>query len=217
MGEHRWKGRARNEFDDWAAEYDDSILQKYLFEPAHNALLEQVDANGIRDILDIGCGTGVFARRIVAAFEDATVEGLDLSQEMIRVAREKTTDCGRMKFTVGDSEHLPFDDGAFDCVTCSNSFHHYPHPKRVLAQFRRVLKPGGRALVVDGDRDDAYGLVVFQGIVRLYEGRSVHHHRRAEFQTLFSDAGFESVSFTKVPVRWPLPLPLVVAQGRAAK
>ena len=217
MGKHHWKDRAREEFDDWAEEYDSSVLQKYLFEPAHNALLEQVEARGVSTILDIGCGTGVFARRVAGVLEHCRISGLDLSSEMIRVAQEKATHPERMQFTEGDSEKLSFDDSSFDCVSCSNSFHHYPHPDRVLAEFHRVLVPGGHVMIVDGDRDEAYGFVVFQGIVRLYEGRSVHHHKRTEFQGLLGDAGFESVDFTKVPVRWPLPLPLVLVEGRAVK
>ncbi len=217
MGKHQWKDRAREQFDDWAQEYDSSVLQKYLFEPAHDALLERVETKGGRRILDIGCGTGVFARRLASAFERCRISGLDISAEMIRVAREKATHPDRMLFMEGDSEKLPFDDNSFDCVSCANSFHHYPHPEKVLAEFHRVLVPDGVVILVDGDRDSAYGLVVFQGIVRLYEGRSVHHHRRTEFQGLLSGAGFQSVDFTKVAVRWPLPLPLVLVEGRAGK
>ncbi len=59
----------------------------------------------------------------------------------------------------GDSERLPFASGSFDIVTCANSFHHYPRQDRAVAEMRRVLRPGGRLMIIDGYRDGAMGLV----------------------------------------------------------
>ncbi len=217
MAEKEWKDQARKEFDDWADEYDDSVLQKYLFEPAHNELIRVIPQLGSRRVLDIGCGTGVLAMNLAATGDDMHIEGLDLSESMIRVAREKATHPERMNFSVGDSEELPFDDASFDCITCSNSFHHYPRPEKVLAGFRRVLAPGGSVLVVDGDRDQVWGFFIFEVVVRIYEGMKVHHHKRSEFTPLLTDAGFGEISFTKIPVRWPLPMPLMLVRGQVAK
>jgi len=217
MTEHHWKDQARREFDQWSAEYDKSVLQKYLFAPAHNALLDDLAADPAQRVLDIGCGTGVFARRVAGALPECTVTGLDISEGMIRVANEKMADGERMTFTVGDSEKLPFDDASFDVVTCSNSFHHYPKPDVVLGEFLRVLAPGGRAMIVDGLVDHWWGNFLFQFIIRLYEGGKVHHHSRKEFESLLGEAGFGSVTFTSVPVRWPLPMPVVLVKGLADK
>ena len=57
----------------------------------------------------------------------------------------------------GDSERLPFATGTFDVVTCANSFHHYPHQDRAVAEMHRVLQPGGRLMLIDGYRDAPWG------------------------------------------------------------
>ena len=57
----------------------------------------------------------------------------------------------------GDSERLPFATGSFDFVTCTNSFHHYPRQNRAVVEMHRVLRPGGRLLIIDGYRD-AHGV-----------------------------------------------------------
>ena len=215
MTEHHWKNQARQEFDQWSAEYDKSVLQKYLFAPAHDALLADLATSPARRVLDIGCGTGVFARRVAEALPKCNVAGLDISEGMIQVANEKVTDDERMSFTVGDSEKLPFEDGSFDVITCSNSVHHYPKPDVVLGEFRRVLAPGGRAMIVDGMVNHWWGNFLFQFIIRIYEGGKVHHHNRKEFEGLLSAAGLGSVTLTPIPVRWPLPMPLVLVKGRA--
>ena len=217
MARNEWKDRARKEFDDWAGEYDKSVLQKYLFAPAHNALLDEVASDGKKRLLDIGCGTGVFAKRATELIDGIHVQGLDISEEMIRVAEEKATDDGRLLFTVGDSEHLPFDDNTFDAVTCSNSFHHYPRPTVVLKEFHRVLAPDGHVMIVDGRVNDPWGWCVFQVGVRFYEGWQVWHPSQKYFSRLLCDADFDPVIFRNVPVRWPFPLPLVLVKGRAQK
>ena len=217
MTEHHWKDQARREFDQWSAEYDKSVLQKYLFAPAHNALLEELAAAPGRRVLDIGCGTGVFARRVAEALPEWTVAGLDISEGMIEVANEKVTGDGCISFAVGDSEKLSFEDASFDVVTCSNSFHHYPKPDIVLGEFRRVLAPGGCVMIVDGMVDHWWGNFLFQSIIRIYEGGKVHHHTRKEFEGLLHSAGFGSATFTPIPVRWPLPMPLVLVKGLADK
>lgn len=73
--------------------------------------------------------------------------GLDLSEEMLSVARAKLQ--GRAALTVGDSERLPYPDSVFDVVYCNDSFHHYPAPEKVLGEVFRVLRPGGTFLLGD--------------------------------------------------------------------
>ena len=74
----------------------------------------------------------------------------------------------------GDSERLPFAEGSFDFVTCANSFHHYPHQDRAVAEMHRVLKPGGRLMIVDGYRDAPWGWFIYDVCVAGIEN-AVHH------------------------------------------
>ncbi len=146
------KRQATEEFIRWSESYDRSILQWLLFGPSHRAIIKRIgdrpsDRTGdcsLR-ILDVGCGTGVFAARIREAFPKATIWGLDLVSSMLtQGAARWRHHAGHVLPVQGDSEQLPFAAGTFDVVTCANSFHHYPHQDRAVAEMHRVLKPGGR-------------------------------------------------------------------------
>ena len=92
-----------------------------------------------------------------------------------------------------DSERLPFAWGTFDVVACANSFHHYPHQDRAVDEMRRVLKPGGRLLLVDGYRDRPWGWFIYDMCVAGVEG-AVHHASALRFRHLFAEAGFGQVT-----------------------
>ena len=109
---------ARREFDRWSRRYDRTWLQRYFFKPSHRMLLESL-GKGDRDILDVGCGTGRFAARVLRHFPLARVWGLDLSDGMLGVAQERCrASDGRFHVVQADSQRLPFADDTFDAVTC---------------------------------------------------------------------------------------------------
>ncbi len=104
-------------------------------------------------MLDVGCGTGTLAIAARARLGPAgEVVGLDASPEMIASARGKARRAGvPVDFETGPAQALPFPDDRFDLATCTLMLHHLPRPGRevCLREIRRVLKPGGRALIVD--------------------------------------------------------------------
>lgn len=116
-------------------------------------------------VLDAGCGTGALA--FVAKERvgiTGSVHGIDPSRQMIAYARSKAP--GRklsVDFQIGLVEHLAFPDQSFDVVLCTWMIHHLPtnDQRRGLAEMARVLKPGGRLLLVDSHLDD---LLLPQGV-----------------------------------------------------
>ena len=106
------KAQATREFSRWSVGYDRSILQWLLFGPAHRAIISRLQArSGDRPttILDVGCGTGVFAARIAAALPRATIWGVDLVDGMLTGGRERWQALRDQAVPVqGDSERLPF-------------------------------------------------------------------------------------------------------------
>jgi len=166
-----------------------------------------------RQLLDVGCGTGSFALRALAAFPQLQVTGLDLSAGMLQQAGPRCYAAGkRLRLVQGDSERLPFADNSFDVITCCHSFHHYPHQQRVVAEMHRVLRPGGCLIIVDGDRDRPWGRLIFDGLVVWVEG-AVRHLSGAAFRDVYHACGFADVQ----QERRGGPLPFLLTAGRAVK
>lgn len=207
-----WKTNAKNQFDSWSRGYDRSILQKIFFRPSHDKLLAVAKLKPGCRVLDIGCGTGLFARRLVTERSDIEVVGLDLSEGMLSKARTNCSGFDRIRLVQGDSEQLPFDDSSFDVVTCVHSFHHYPHQDQVVREMYRVLRPDGQLLIVDGNRDQWWGWLVFDLVVTTIEGM-VHHCSRKQFSALYEAAGLE----VGEPVRGGWLAPFLVMEGIARK
>jgi ubiquinone/menaquinone biosynthesis C-methylase UbiE len=200
------KAQAGRQFERWSGNYDRSILQWLLFGPSHRALLERMRSPlGDRPatVLDVGCGTGVFAALVCSVFPRATIWGVDLVAAMLSRGRERQPSAAE-HFTLvqGDSERLPFPTGAFDVVTCSNSFHHYPDQARAISEMHRVLKPGGRLLLIDGFRDGWWGWFIYDVCVTGIEGGVLHASAR-RVRDLFDRAGF--VETTQRVHRGPAP------------
>ena len=148
-------------------------------------------------LLDVGCGTGSLIIQTLQLGSDLKhAAGLDMSDNMIEYAREKTRDLKlekRISFQVGDAEHLPFADNAFDVVTCCNSFHHYPHQDRAVREMHRVLDHNGRLILIDGYRDDPIGFFIFDVCVERVE-KLVHHCSAKRFEMLLRQAGMLDIT-----------------------
>ena len=113
-------------------------------------------------ILDLGCGTGDLLINIARRSpKDTEIIGLDYSQPMLEKAKQKAEKAGvseRTSFINGDAAHLPFPDGHFDCVGISFAFRNltYKNPLGTphFAEVKRVLKPGGRYVIVESSQPE---------------------------------------------------------------
>jgi ubiquinone/menaquinone biosynthesis C-methylase UbiE len=189
--------QAKDEFVKWSRSYDRSILQLLLFGPSHRAIIRRLKAeHGDRPfrVLDVGCGTGVFAERMRSALPNAEVWGVDLVSAMLDKGRDRwRTHAGRIVPIQGNSERLPFADAAFDVVTCANSFHHYPRQDLAVAEMCRVLVPGGKLMLIDGNRDNPWGWFIYDVCVAGVEGHVLHCSAR-RFRDLFAAGGFAALT-----------------------
>jgi ubiquinone/menaquinone biosynthesis C-methylase UbiE len=201
MGLHTRKAQALDYFEEWSGKYDRSLLNILIFKRSHRMILKKVlrksrDTNGALRILDIGCGTGTFLAGCMATGLDIEGMGLDLSFSMVHKAQAKADSMKEGKpslsFTVGDAEQLPFEDGYFDMVSCSNSFHHYADQPRAVREMRRVLKDDGELMIIDGHRDDPLGYLIYEVLTVAIE-KDIDYCSRQRFMELLKEAGFKKV------------------------
>lgn len=126
--------------------------------------LEGRDQRQVR-LLDIGCGTGRLAGFVSHAWPGMRTAGLDLSAAYLDYARRHIGASKRLKWIEGAAERLPFPDGSLDIVTSVFLFHELPKKVRdeAVAEMARVLKPGGRAIIIDSithaDRPEWKGML----------------------------------------------------------
>ncbi len=125
----------------WSKTYDAPLRLFSIEEPAMQALFETLEPG---TVLDAACGTGRHSVELVR--RGHRVVGVDSSEAMLEKARAKLPDAD---FRVGDLEALPADSQSFDAVVCALALVHLPDLHTVLAEFERVLHPGGRVIISD--------------------------------------------------------------------
>ena len=188
-----YEALSRKHFDKQAADYD----QKDTYYYSRNGkiscgdIAEQLKEVFYENLLDVGCGTG-FLLELLTAQKTARYCGLDLSQEMIRVAEKKQIPGA--SYYVGSSEDLPFEDESFDVVTCSQSFHHYPHPEKAMAEAWRVLKPGGLYILSDTGIGGIGAWIDNHILFKLATSGDCHTTDRKGIEKMMEQAGFAVIN-----------------------
>jgi ubiquinone/menaquinone biosynthesis C-methylase UbiE len=156
------------------------------------ALLRPLLGGDPGDVLDLACGTANLLPMV------ARYVGVDASAEMLRAARRKFAGAA---LAAADAAALPFADARFDTVVSASAFHIFPEPRRALAEVRRVLRPGGRLLLLDWSR----GRVTMRAL-DLYLRLSGDAYRRMytldEAGALLRDAAFRVVTAERRAIDW---------------
>ncbi|MFT3685593.1 MAG: bifunctional demethylmenaquinone methyltransferase/2-methoxy-6-polyprenyl-1,4-benzoquinol methylase UbiE [Phycisphaerales bacterium] len=122
--------------------------------------VRQANLKGGESVLDCACGTGDLSRLFAGQLErlgGGKVTGLDYTQEMLDVAKQKRTESAgpiarEIEYVRGDAQALPFADASFDAVSIAFGIRNVQDPAKAAREFFRVLKPGGRLLVLEFDR-----------------------------------------------------------------
>jgi ubiquinone/menaquinone biosynthesis C-methylase UbiE len=135
---------------------------------------------GDERLLDVGCGDGGVARLLRNRV--AEVVAVDIEES------PSWSDGPGLAFSVADGERLPFEDASFDLVHSKDSLHHMDRPELALLEYRRVLRPGGAALIVEANR---FNPSLFLQMTLL---RGHQHFRRSRFERLV-DAVFPESRF----------------------
>ena len=199
-----------------APEAYERYLVPPLFAPWAERLVDRIDPGGADRVLDVGCGTGIVARRVASRLEaEGSVIGLDANEGMLAVAEAAPAGSRpAIDWRQGDATDLPFPDGAFDSVCCQQVLQFVSDPVAALREVRRVLAPGGRvAASVWRPLDDNPGYAVLAAALERHVGDDAGAMMRSPFpewrvddlRTLARDAGFAdpSVAIEIGSVRYP--------------
>jgi ubiquinone/menaquinone biosynthesis C-methylase UbiE len=166
-------------FGESVAEIYERCMAPMLFEAYAADLASRVGAGG-RDVLEIGAGTGVLTRALIAALPpDTAITAIDLNQAMLDRAAAADT-ARRVEWRRADAAELPFPDRSFDSVVCQFTAMFFPDKRRVYGEVRRVLRPGGRFLFNVWDRlaDNEFAEVVDTALASLFPKDPPHFMAR---------------------------------------
>ena len=195
-------GPSRRFFDVWSRVYDAPLVQRVVYKPVQDAIMKALGRP--HRVLDVGCGTGLLTARLATERPGTAVTGLDFSFGMLEQASAART--APATWVQGDAMRLPFTDGTFGAITCTESFHWYPDQPAALAEFHRVLEPGGRVFVALVNPRTGVASRVGDAASQM-AGQPAHWPSRREMRELVEAAGFTVERQTAV-FRPPAPIVL---------
>ncbi|HET9808983.1 MAG TPA: class I SAM-dependent methyltransferase [Candidatus Limnocylindria bacterium] len=143
--------------------------------------------------LDLGCGVGHTLRRVAPLVSFAV--GADATLEMIQAGRASVVSAPNAAFIQSDAGALPFADATFDVVTCRLAAHHFHDAASAFREVARVLRAGGRFVLVDNYAPDDPALDTFiNELETLRDASHVRNHTVAGWRALLDAAGFRTGS-----------------------
>jgi ubiquinone/menaquinone biosynthesis C-methylase UbiE len=188
-------------WDRWADEdtLDNNGRNSRFLKAAQSKVLSLLNVQPNVHFLDIGCGTGWAVGQAAKLVNGKGLfYGADLSPKMIEKAKSNFSGKDNFHFIEANSESIPLEDGFFDIIICTNSFHHYLHPDKALKEMHRLLKSGGKLYILDPLADSRI-IKFWDMLARLKEPEHVRIYSTKEFQQLFEQAGFR---YSSVKTSW---------------
>jgi ubiquinone/menaquinone biosynthesis C-methylase UbiE len=178
--------KQRRVWDRYATDYDRQIT--FLERLALSGCREWVGGRSRGRILDVAIGTG---RSLPHYPGGVSVTGVDLSPQMLDVARRRADELGlTVDLREADAERLPFADGSFDTVVCALALCNIPDPARAVSEMRRVLAPSGTLLLLDHVGSAWPPIYATQWLVERLTIRTAGEHFTRRSVPLLEAAGF---------------------------
>ncbi len=163
------KDKVSSRYDRWSFCYDIVDNFPLISRPQRRWKGEAIEALGLKGkekVLDVGTGSGHILPKIAERLSDGEVLGTDISKNMVKVARERINDQGceeNAYAVIDDIENSSFQDEEFDRILATFTFTTIPDPNSAAEECRRILKPGGKLVVLDtGNPDGLLAKTLFQ-------------------------------------------------------
>lgn len=172
-------------FNRWAFSYDSPWFQFWM-KKFHASILRELQGKEKVAVLDLSCGTGQLLQSL--CHQNIQLTGVDYSPEMIKIARKRLPPL--IKLYQADVHALPFRGNTFDYVVSTEAFHHYYNQRKAIAQMKRVVKKGGKVIIVDVN----FFLRPIHWLFQKIEPGCVRINSRKEMHELFTQAGLTSIT-----------------------
>jgi arsenite methyltransferase len=197
--------RLQQEFNRWADDGEGAKMERHHLDITEKTI-RRMDLRSGQRVLDLGCGSGWATRMLARAVgsgekSSGSVVGVDISDEMIRQAREASAEFENVAFAVGSAARIPWEENFFDRVLSVESFYYYPDQDVALGEIFRVMAGGGRLFIlINLYKDNPYSL---QWVPKLKV--PVHIRSAAEYVGLLKKHGFEQAESALIPDDTPTP------------
>jgi ubiquinone/menaquinone biosynthesis C-methylase UbiE len=190
----------RQEFNEWARAGRGESMERG-HRPVGEQAIARLNLSPDARVLDVGCGSGWATRLMATQALQGRVVGIDVSDEMIRIARESSKEYSNIDFEIGSADTLPFADNDFTHAFSLESLYYYTDILTALKEINRVLQPGG----------------VFVTVLDLYQENVSSHQwieqlkvpvqllSIPEYRELFTAAGFTNVLDERLFDPTPIP------------
>jgi ubiquinone/menaquinone biosynthesis C-methylase UbiE len=179
-------------FDGWAAGYEDRRISPW-FQYTQRLAIDCLELRPDSRALDVGCGTGFAVRELAAKLTHGKACGIDISDGMVEQASRRVPPelADRVEIRQASSSSIPYPDGFFTHLMCTNSFHHYPEPVEALREMQRVLEPGGELVIFENAPDLSLYTRFWDLALRLFETGHVRYYTSKQLGEILEQAGLE--------------------------
>ena len=164
-------------------------------------VLAKMELTATDNVLDVGCGSGWLSRRIAGVVTEGRVVGMDISDEMIRIARRNSLPHDNLLFVTGEVAEIPWEPNFFTHAISVESSYYWPSPAAGAREILRVLRPGGSVWILINYYRDNPHCHQWGALLAV----STHLLSAEEWAGLFREAGFAQVAHERVADPSPSP------------
>ena len=190
----------RDEFNRWAeAGRGDGMEKDHL--PITLPVLVRMNLAPTDNVLDVGCGSGWLSRLLSEQVPEGRIVGMDVSDEMIRVARRNSLHHDNILYVVGEAAEIPWEPNFFHQAISVESAYYWPHPAAGVKEIHRVLRPGGAAWILINYYRDNPHCHQWGALLAI----PTHLLSADEWADLFRAAGFTHVALERIADPTPSP------------
>ena len=177
-------------FNSVASYYDKGIFNKWMNNKLKN-MINKIELKNDSTILDAGCGTGNLLKLLSSQNKNFKLYGLDISQEMLKIARKKLEKSVILKQE--SIENTSLKNNSFDYAFSTEAFHHYYDYDKAMKNFYKVLKKNSQLIILDLD----FGFLLNK-LFHFMEPGNNKMHSKIEFRNIFKKYGFNNIEQKKI-------------------